>query len=90
MVRQKGVFWGLHSIGGPGFRAQGLDLGPQPGAWVSEARFPSFPFWFGVSLLKPNSRQKGTLMIKGFIGEPGKVRSRRPPGWRCRLADLGK
>ena len=30
-------------------------------------RFPFCPFWCGVSLLKPNSRKKGTLMIKGLL-----------------------
>ena len=27
---------------------------------------PFCPFWFGVSLLKPNSSKKGTLTIKGL------------------------
>ena len=26
------------------------------------------PFLFGVSLLKPNSRKKGTLIIRGLLG----------------------
>ena len=35
------------------------------------ARFPSVPFYpfsFWVPLLKPNSRKKGTLIIKGLLG----------------------
>ena len=29
---------------------------------------PFCPFYLGVSLFKPNSRKKGTLIIKGFLG----------------------
>ena len=29
---------------------------------------PFCPFYLGVSLLKPNSRKKGTLIIKGSLG----------------------
>ena len=29
---------------------------------------PFYPFSFWVPLLKPNSRKKGTLIIKGFQG----------------------
>ena len=38
---------------------------------VSLTRFPSstlLPFFFWVPLLKPNSRKKGTLIIKGLLG----------------------
>ena len=28
---------------------------------------PFCPFWFGVPLLKPNSRKKGTLIVKGLL-----------------------
>ena len=31
---------------------------------------PFCPYCFGVSLLKPNSRTKGTLIIQGDTGEP--------------------
>ena len=37
-------------------------------------RFPSVPFYpfsFWVPLLKPNSRKKGTLIIKGLLGNLG-------------------
>ena len=37
----------------------------------SFSRFPSVPFYpfsFWVPLLKPNSRKKGTLIIKGLLG----------------------
>ena len=27
-----------------------------------------YPFFWGVPLLKPNSRKKGTLIIKGLLG----------------------
>ena len=39
-------------------------------------RFPSstlLPFFLGVPLLKPNSRKKGTLIIKGLLGNLGKT-----------------
>ena len=29
---------------------------------------PFYPFSFWVPLLKPNSRKKGTLIIKGLLG----------------------
>ena len=29
---------------------------------------PFYPFYLGVSLLKLNSRKKGTLIIKGLLG----------------------
>ena len=29
---------------------------------------PFYPFYFGVSLLKQNSRKKGTLITKGLLG----------------------
>ena len=32
---------------------------------------PFCPFYFGVSLLKLNSRKKGTLIINGLLGNPG-------------------
>ena len=32
---------------------------------------PFCPFYLGVSLLKLNSRKKGTLVIKGLLGNPG-------------------
>ena len=34
---------------------------------------PFYPFSFGVPLLKPNSRKKGTLIIKGPLGNLGTV-----------------
>ena len=37
---------------------------PQLGAPV----VPFYPFSFWVPLLKPNSREKGTLIIKGLLG----------------------
>ena len=44
-------------------------------SWESKgiplSRFPSstlLPFFWGVPLLKPNSRRKGTLIIKGLLG----------------------
>ena len=33
---------------------------------------PFYPFSFWVPLLKPNSRKKGTLIIKGLLGNLGK------------------
>ena len=33
---------------------------------------PFSPFYFGVSLLRPNSREKGTLVIRGVLGNLGK------------------
>ena len=32
---------------------------------------PFYPFSFWVPLLKPNSRKKGTLIIKGLLGNLG-------------------
>ena len=32
---------------------------------------PFSPFCYGVSLLKPNSSKKGTLIIKGLLGNLG-------------------
>ena len=32
---------------------------------------PCYPFSFWVPLLKPNSRKKGTLIIKGLLGNLG-------------------
>ena len=42
--------------------------------------FPSstlLPFFLGVLLLKPNSRKKGTLIIKGLLGnlDEGAIRA---------------
>ena len=46
--------------------------GPNDGSWAEDwARYPSstlLPFYFGVSLLKLNSRTKGTLIINGLLG----------------------
>ena len=44
--------------------------------WKKYSRFPSstplLPFFFGgVSLLKPKMREKGTLVIKGLLGNIG-------------------
>ena len=64
------VFWTLiptFAGGDSGLRAsgrQGVPEGPY-------TRFPSstlLPFFWGVPLLKPNSRKKGTLIIKGLLG----------------------
>ena len=30
---------------------------------------PFFPFYFGVSLFKLNTRKKGTLILKGLLGK---------------------
>ena len=41
-----------------------------------KARFPSstlLPVFLGVPLLKPNSRKKGTLIIKGLLGNLERV-----------------
>ena len=49
-------------------------------ALVCVSRFPSstlLPFFLGVPLLKPNSRKKGTLIIKGLLGNLGVC------GWLC-------
>ena len=35
---------------------------------------PFYPFSFWVSLLKPNSRKKGTLIIEGLLGNLVRVR----------------
>ena len=32
---------------------------------------PFYPFFWGVPLLKPNSRKKGTLIIKRLLGNLG-------------------
>ena len=32
---------------------------------------PFYPFYFGLSLFKQNSRKKGTLIIKGLLGNLG-------------------
>ena len=32
---------------------------------------PFYPFSFWVPVLKPNSRKKGTLIIKGLLGNLG-------------------
>ena len=37
---------------------------------------PFGPFYLGFSLLKPNIRKKGTLMIKGSLGNLGSMQSR--------------
>ena len=33
---------------------------------------PFYPFSFGFPLLKPNSRKKGTLIIRGLLGNLGR------------------
>ena len=38
---------------------------------------PFYPFSFWVPLLKPNSRKKGTLIIKGLLGNLGCYRIRQ-------------
>ena len=35
---------------------------------------PVYPFSFWVPLLKPNSRKKGSLIIKGLLGNLGILR----------------
>ena len=35
---------------------------------------PFYPFDFGLSLLKQNSRKKGPLRIKGLLGNLGKLK----------------
>ena len=45
----------------------------------NESRYPSsalLPFYFGVSLLKLNSRKKGTLIISGLLGNLVRVPAR--------------
>ena len=37
---------------------------------------PFYPFYFGVSLLKLNSRKKGILIIGGLLGNLGSALSR--------------
>ena len=34
---------------------------------------PFCPFWYGISLLKPNSRKKGALIIKGLLENQGEI-----------------
>ena len=34
---------------------------------------PFCPFYFGVHLLKPNTRKKGTLIIKGLLRNLGSL-----------------
>ena len=38
------------------------------GSYLGSPVVPFYPFSFGVPLLKPNSRKKGTLIIKGLLG----------------------
>ena len=38
---------------------------------------PFYPFSFWVPLLKPKSRKKGTLIIKGLLGNLGFTCSRK-------------
>ena len=51
---------------------------------------PFYPFSFGVPLLKPNSKKKGTLIIKGLLGnlgeQPVKVLGTRDLVWQVRVA----
>ena len=65
-------------------RLLGEAAGSLPG---SLARCPSstlLPFFFWVPLLKPNSRKKGTLIIKGLLGNL--VRHATPDSICCMLA----
>ena len=39
-----------------------------PGDFLGAPVVPFYPFSFWVPLLKPNSRKKGTLIIKGLLG----------------------
>ena len=39
--------------------------------WLGAPVIPFYPFSFWVPLLKPNSRKKGTLIIKGLLGNLG-------------------
>ena len=39
---------------------------------------PFYPFSFWLPLLKPNSRKKGTLIIKGLLGSLVRVPLRSP------------
>ena len=39
-----------------------------PGVKLGAPVVPFYPFSFGVPLLKPNSKKKGALIIKGLLG----------------------
>ena len=46
-----------------------VTLSPRPlGICLGAPAVPFYPFSFWVPLLKPNSRKKGTLIIKGLLG----------------------
>ena len=40
----------------------------KPFSFLGSPVVPFSPFCYGVSLLKPNSSKKGTLIIKGLLG----------------------
>ena len=57
------------------------DLGSEGPLMRLLTRFPSstlLPFFLGVPLLKPNSRKKGTLIIKGLLGNLVKDQDSKP------------
>ena len=49
---------------------------------------PFYPFCFWVPLLRPNSRKKGTLIIKGLLGNLVKDDNRQGLEWEARGSGL--
>ena len=79
--------WGLQAerTSTVGFLCMVLNLGIWWRGWDSGAAslvpsspvVPFYPFSFWVPLLKPKSRKKGTLIIKGLLGNLEERGSRR-------------
>ena len=76
-IRGQGLdfgFWGLRFLGSAFWDKPVPSRRPKLGAPV--VPFYSFSSW--VPLLKPNSRKKGTLIIKGLLGNLAKALEQEP------------
>ena len=60
--------WDLWRVRARGSTASGLGLSFVLVLRLGSPAVPFYPFSFWVPLLKPNSRKKGTLIIKGLLG----------------------
>ena len=77
----QGMFRNERSFGRSGVRTVWVDKVPTARApsKLGSPVVPFYPFSFWVPLLKPNSRKKGTLIIKGLLGNLERVQAVRNP-----------
>ena len=61
----------MKASGFQGSRLRGLTVGLRVNGVLGSPVVPFYPFLWGGPLLKPNSRKKGTLIIKGLLGNLG-------------------